>query len=122
MGNDNKENILNLLNRWHSISIKETEALSSGDLESLNSFLKESLQVRSHLEKLLAKTDYSDLGDDILGLLKKLSEIHASLTTELNRGRDELSDRIGNLRKNKTSLNGYKQKKITSPRFMNEHT
>ncbi|MBN2298509.1 MAG: flagellar protein FliT [Deltaproteobacteria bacterium] len=122
MGKDNKEIILTLLNKWRDIAVKEAEALSKGDLEVLGKLTKESLHIRSRLDKLLTGIDSSDMGNDILCIMKEIHEVHTYLTNELSRGRDELSDRIGNIRKNKSSLNGYKQKKVAIPRFMSERT
>jgi len=122
MGKDNKQIILTLLVRWRDIARKQAESLPKGDLDLINHLTKESAHIRSRLDKLLTGIDRKDLGNDILAAMKEISEIHTYLTTELSRGRDELSNRIGKVRKNRASINGYKQKKPAVARFMSERT
>lgn len=122
MGKDHKEIILTLARKWRAILLEETEILSNGNLEKFDKLTKESVQIQARLDDMLSKIDPASLGKEILDLMGELQEHNANLVAELTRGRKELSVRIGTLRKNKTSLKGYKQKKKAAPRFMNERT
>ncbi len=122
MGKDNKKIILNLLHKWRSIIDEETGALSSGDLDHVELLNKKSVSLQAQLDKILADSHAVHMDKEVLDSMQKLHALHSNLIKGLMAGTKKLSEKIGMLRKNKTSLKGYKQQKISAPRFMNERT
>jgi len=122
MGKNHKKIILTLLNKWRSIIVEETGALSNNDLDQFETLNKKSVSIQAQLEEILSTIDTNRVDKEVLGLMEELSALHSGLVTELMQGTKELSEKIGILRKNKTSLKGYKQKKTSTPRFMSGRT
>lgn len=122
MGKDHKEVILTHLNTWRTIAQEEIEALRQGDLERLEKLAAQSAAIQARLDIILSGMDPSTIGREVLGVMNDIHELNSCLVGELGNGSLEISKEMGMLRKNRTSLNGYKQKKRSTPRFMNERT
>ena len=122
MGKDSKKIILNLLNNWRSIIAGQTEALTSGDLDRFANLDRESVSIQAQLDEHLSKRSAVHNDREVLDSLQELHALHSSVVDALIVGTKEISETIGMLRKNKTSLKGYKQHKVSAPRFMSERT
>ena len=122
MGKDSKKIILNLLNTWRSIIVGQTGALSSGDLDRFDLLNRESVSIQTQLDELLSNCDAVRNDTEILDSIQGLHALHSGVVDALIVGTKEISETIGMLRKNKTSLKGYKQQKVSAPRFMSERT
>ena len=122
MGKDSKKIILTLLNKWRSIIVEETGALAGDDLDQFELLNKISVSIQAQLDEMLSNSDTIRMDKEVLDSMQELHALHSGLVDGLIEGTKELSDKIGILRKNKTSLKGYKQQKISAPRFMNERT
>lgn len=122
MGKDHKEVILNLASRWRHLLDEEAEVLARGDLNKLDRLTKKSLQIQVRLEKILTGINRQSLDREIVDLMKVLLDRNEQLTAELSRGRNELLERIGSLRKSKNSVRGYKQTVHAVPRFITGRT
>ena len=122
MGKNHKKNILTCLHDWHSIALQEAKALAAGDMETFEGLNKKSLLIQAKLDNILSNNTSDELEKEILDLMKKIHDLHSKMVEELQQGTKEFSARIGALRKNKVSLNGYKQHPSTMPRFMSERT
>ncbi|HPJ93487.1 MAG TPA: hypothetical protein PLU81_09560 [Deltaproteobacteria bacterium] len=122
MGKDSKKIILNLLNNWRSIIACQTEALTSGDLDRFAQLNRESVSIQAQLDEHLSKRSAVRNDREVLDSLQELHALHSSVVDAFIVGTKEISETIGMLRKNKTSLKGYKQHKVSAPRFMSERT
>ena len=122
MEKDYKQVILTYLHQWHALVRKEAELLAAGDLEEFEILNRKSASIQEKLDNILSKKMPQDLGKEIPDLMKKIHTLQSEIAEELEKGTKELAVRIGALRKNKTSLKGYKQYKPKTPRFMNERT
>ena len=122
MGKDSKKIILSLLNNWRAIIAGQTEALTSGDLDRFANLDRESVSIQAQLDEHLSKRSAVHNDREVLDSLQELHALHSSVVDALIVGTKEISETIGMLRKNKTSLMGYKQHKVSAPRFMSERT
>jgi hypothetical protein len=122
MGENNQENILKHLKEWHSLSLKQREALSQGNLELFEELTKVSVLLQARIDELLSGLRPAKIDRAALNLLKEIRNIQSCLISELKKGTHELSEAIGALRKNKTSLKGYRQTQSPAPHFKNERT
>lgn len=122
MGKDSKENLLKHLKGWHSLSLKQKEALSQGNIEEFEKLTKVSVLLQSRVDELLSGIEHTQIDQPSLHLLKEIKRIQSDLVSELTKGVHELSETIGVLRKNKTSVKGYLGKPKPAPRFKSERT
>jgi hypothetical protein len=122
MGKVSKKIILTLITKWRSLIVGQTDALSKGDLDQFELLNKKSVAIQAQLDKILLNSDTTRMDKEVLDSMQELHALHSGLVDGLIDGTKELSERIGLLRKNKTSLKGYKQQKISVPRFMSERT
>ena len=122
MGKDSKKIILNLLNNWRSIIVCQTEALTSDDLDRFAKLNRESESIQEQLDEHLSTCVAVRDDREVLDSIQALQALHSSVVDALIVGTKEISETIGMLRKNKTSLKGYKQHKVSAPRLMSERT
>ncbi len=84
--------------------------------------MQQSSKIQLHLQEIF-KTSPRVLRDrQIAGLLRELHQDQGSIIEYLKGQTDELAREIATLRRNRTSLGGYKKKKDPSPRFMSKRT
>ena len=122
MGENHKENILKYLKEWLSLSLKQRDALSRGNLDEFEKFTKVSVLLQSRIDELMSRLGPAKIDKPGLNLLKEIQDIQSDLVCRLKEGVSELSETIGVLRKNKTSLKGYRQPQTSPPRFKSERT
>lgn len=122
MGEDNKENIIKSIRQWHALTLKQVQALLDGNLEDFGKLAQISVAFQTRLDNLLSTPAPLKLDKASLGLLKEIQTIQSDLIAELKKGTQEISNAIGTIRKNKTSMKGYRQAKSVTPRFKSERT
>jgi hypothetical protein len=120
MGNHHTETILTLLDAWQKIIDLESEAISEGNFQKLETLVHDSTMLMKRLEKLFSSSDPSVRDKRTLEMIKKIFEQHGKNIQVLQSRTDELKQEIGDLRKNQSSLGGYKQNKVSAPRFKSE--
>ena len=114
--------VLNLLKSWREAICTQVKALQEGNIETLEGFMQQSSKIQLHLQEIF-KTSPRVLRDrQIAGLLRELHQDQGSIIEYLKGQTDELAREIATLRRNRTSLGGYKKKKDPSPRFMSKRT
>lgn len=122
MAEHNPEAALNLLKSWHTVLGRQTEALENGAIEDLEGLMKQSAGIQKRLQDILSSTPQL-LGDrEVASRIRSLHRDHEALIDSIRAQAEELSCQIDTVRKDKTSLGGYKQKKESSPRFMSRRT
>ncbi len=122
MGTDHQKIVLSLLKKWRSLILEQGESLSEGDLEKFERLTRDTSVVQARLDDIFSRLKPAKLDEDTLDLLREIGSRHAELLAELKRGTDDVSNTLGDLRKNRTSLQGYRQTRASGPRFMNERT
>jgi hypothetical protein len=122
MGENNKEKLLKLLREWRSLSLKQKEVLSQRNLEQFEKLTNVSELFQTHINELISHFRPTGIDQTALGMLKEIQSIQSDLVSELKKGVCELSETIRTLRKNKTSMKGYRQVQTQSPRFKSERT
>lgn len=122
MAEHSSEEALNLLNSWQKIISQQAEILAQGDIQGLEGLIRQSVKIQHHLKKILVSSKAMSKDKRIVRLLKDLHAEQGKLIDSLRGQTEELSQKIGELRKNMTSIRGYKQKESQPPRFMNERT
>jgi hypothetical protein len=122
MGTDHQKIVLSLLKKWRSLILEQRESLSEGDLEMFERLTRDTALVQARLDDIFSQLKQARPDKDTIELLREIGSRHAELLTELKKGADEISATLGDLRKNRTSLQGYRQTKASGPRFMNERT
>jgi septal ring factor EnvC (AmiA/AmiB activator) len=120
MADNHPETALNLLRLWREILVKVSAALSRGDLQDLENLLHQTSKILGQLDRALADSRIPK--KDVTKMIKELHQEQEKIITALKTQTEELGHELGILRKNKTSLKGYKQKDAGMPRFMNERT
>ena len=122
MADHHTEEILNLLKQWQSLVNQESDAISKDNIQDVGEMIKQSSLILQRLEHLLGasgSTKQDDLISEMINGLHKQQEIAIQA---LKGQTDTLAQHIGALRRNKTSLMGYKQNKTLPPRFKSERT
>ncbi|MGC9324955.1 MAG: hypothetical protein ACP5G0_09455 [Desulfomonilia bacterium] len=123
MGTDHqKTDLLNCLKAWQGIITKQADAIAHGRLGEFTDLTRQSFAIQARIENLLAHATPSANHRDVLLLLRELSSQHLECVQALKECTDALKGDIARLRKNKTSLMGYKQHASPKPRFMSERT
>lgn len=122
MADHHTEAILNLLNLWQTLVNQESEAISQENIHDLEELIKQSFLIQQRLEHLLGASGSIRQDKLILEMIRDLYKKQEKVMWELQGKTDALTQEIGTLRKNKTSLMGYKQKKTLAPRFKSERT
>lgn len=122
MGTDHQKIILSLLKKWRSLIQEQGTSLSESDVEKFERRTRDTAVVQARLDEIFSRLKSAKLDKETIELLKEIQSSHAGLLTELERGIDEISNTLGDLRKNRTSLKGYRQVEASGPRFMNERT
>jgi len=122
MADHNPETALKLLKSWRIILNKGTEALSQGNIQELERLFQETSKIQQRLSHMFAASNSLVKDKNISIMMRGLHKEQEKLIEALKSQTEELAQEIGTLRKNQTSLNGYKQKNATSPRYMNERT
>ena len=122
MGTDHQKIVLSLLKKWRSLILEQRESLSEGDLEMFERLTRDTALVQARLDDIFSQLKQARPDKDTIELLREIGSRHAELLTELKKGADEISATLGDLRKNRTSLQGYRQTKASGPRFINERT
>jgi hypothetical protein len=120
MGDHNTKTILTLLDAWQKIIDLESGAISDGDFQRLEALVHDSTILQKHLEKLFSSSDSPVHDKKALEMMRKIFEQQGKNIQVLQSKTDELKQEIGDLRKNQSSLGGYKQNKVFTPRFKNE--
>lgn len=120
MGNHNIETITNLLNAWQRIINLESGAISDGDYQKLEALVQDSTVLLKRLEKLFSLSDPAGQDKKTLELMKHIFEQQGKNILVLQGKTEEMKKEIGDLRKNQNSLGGYKQHKVSTPRFKSE--
>ena len=120
MAGHHPETVITLLMTWRDILSKEAQALSQGNLQDLQRFFQETLKIQHRLDKLLAASSLETKKDkNVSTMIRKLLQEQEKFIDSLKTQAQELAQKIGSLKKSKTSLKGYRQKAAASPRFMN---
>lgn len=122
MGTDHQKIVLSLLKKWRSLILEQGTSLSEGDVEKFERLTRDTAVVQARLDDLFSRLKPAKLDKETIELFREIGNRHAELLTELERGTDEISNTLGDLRKNRFSLKGYRQTKAPGPRFMNERT
>jgi flagellin-specific chaperone FliS len=120
MGSDHRETALKLLNIWQKLATLESAAISEGNVQKLEELINQSTSIFQRLETIFS-SGLMEYDKPTLETMKNLYELQNKNLIVLREQTDALSQEIGTLRKNKTSLMGYKQNKAIPPRFKNEH-
>ncbi len=119
MGSHNTETILTLLNTWQNIIDLESGAVSDGDFQKLEVLVRDSVLLMKRLETLFS-SDPAIKDKKALEIMKRIFEKQGKNIQILQNRTEELHREIGDLRKNQSSLGGYRQKKVSAPRFKSE--
>jgi len=122
MGTDHQKIVLSLLKKWQSLIQEQGASLSEGDMEKFERLTRDTAVIQARLDDIFSRQKPAKLNKETIDLLREIGSRHAELLEELKRGVDEISNTLGDLRRTKTSLKGYRQTKATGPRFMNEIT
>jgi len=118
MGDNNTETILTLLNAWQKIIDLESEAISDGDFQKLEKLVHDSTVLLKRLEAFFS--DHAVKDKRTLEMMKRIFKQQGQNIQVLQSRTEELKQEIGDLRRNKTSLGGYRQNKISVPRVKSE--
>ncbi len=122
MAEHRPETALNLLESWQTVLDKQSRAVEEGDVQNLEVLAKESSTIQRQLQKMLSSSSQIPRQRKIADLMRDLHQEQGRLIATLMRQTEELGNEIGTLRRNKTCLGGYKQKKDSPPRFMSKRT
>jgi len=122
MGTDHQEIILRQLKQWRSLILQQGKSLSEGDIDRLEKLAGESAKIQEALDEIFSAHRPEKLDRRSIELLREIGDLQAGLIVELSKGSRELSDALAGLRKNRVSLQGYRQAGTPEPRFMNERT
>lgn len=122
MGTDHKKIILTQLAQWRSLALQQGKSLSEDNLEEFERLTAASAKIQARLDEIFSALKPAKIDRESLSLLQEIRSLQADLIVQLKKGSQELSDVVGNLRKNMTSLQGYRQTGTSGPRFMNERT
>ena len=120
MGNHHTEEILNLLNSWETLINLESGAISEGDIQKLGELVNRSTSILQSLETIFSSSGAVKHDKATQETMKRLYEQQDKNIRVLQEHTDELRQSIGELRKNKSSIKGYKQNQATHTRFKNE--
>ncbi len=122
MGKDHKEDILKCLKDWRALTLKQAGSLLNGDLQEFEKLTKASVAIQNRLDDLITSILPEKPDKESVTLLQEIQKLQAGLLAELKKGAKELSNAIGELRKNTSALKGYHKNTNTSPRFKSERT
>jgi hypothetical protein len=122
MGENHQENLLKCLRQWHDITLKQSDVLSSGDLEQFERLNRVSIVLQNRFQTSLDNLVKPVLSAGDRALLEEISACQSRFIDELKKGADEMSRVIGTLRKNRASLAGYRQNSPALPRYKSERT
>ncbi|MCD6569236.1 MAG: hypothetical protein J7L53_00860 [Deltaproteobacteria bacterium] len=123
MGKDyTKEDLIQDLTKWRSINEQELDALRQGDLPKLEALIDESVPIQVALDQALSEIDLAYINKDAIVIMKEIQDIQETLIKEVQNGCTLLRKSIQKIRQNRTSLNGYRQERVVSPRFLNKRT
>jgi|GEM_PF-1632771 len=118
--NYTKEQLVQDLTKWRSISEQELDALKQKDLSKLNTLIDESAPIQMALNQGLSEIDPAHINNNDIKIMKKIQNVQEIIIKEVQTGASLLKKRIQKLRQNKTSLKGYKRQRLTTPRFLNK--
>ena len=104
------------------MAARELTALSEGRFDELEELIRQAAVIQRELDKHFSVRALSDCSPEVTRNLREIHAMQANILKEMQHGYDLLSERIGTLRRNRSSLAGYKQHKGSSPRFFNRHT
>lgn len=122
MGEDHKEDILKHLKEWLSLSLEQKEAFSRGNLDEFEKLTKVSVLLQSRIDEMISQLGPAKIDKPCITLLNEIQSIQSDLVLMLKGSVSELSETIGALRKNRTSLMGYRQTQAPPPRYKSERT
>ncbi|HVN72305.1 MAG TPA: hypothetical protein VMU10_09835 [Desulfomonilia bacterium] len=122
MADNHPEAALNLIKSWRGILRKEAEALSQGNIPELEKLFQKTTAIQQRLGALFATSKSLVKNKNVTSVVKDLLQEQGDIIESLKEQTEELTKKIGTLRKSKTSLNGYKQKKPPSTHFMSKRT
>jgi len=122
MADHHTEAALILLKSWRTILGMQVKAANEGNIQKLESLIQQSTKIQQQLQKLLFCTPLVLHERKIADTIRDLHQEQGSIIESLKGQTEELAREIGTLRRNKSSLGGYKQKKDSPPRFMSKLT
>jgi len=118
--NYTKERLVQDLTKWRSISKQELDALKQEDLSKLKTLIDESVQIQMALDQGLSEIDPTHINNNDIKIMKEIQNVQETIIKEFQTGPSLLKKRIQKVRQNKTSLKGYKQQRVITPRFLNK--
>ncbi|HOM28730.1 MAG TPA: hypothetical protein PLS81_04660 [Deltaproteobacteria bacterium] len=116
------ETVLSLLESWGSLIEKQEGAIAAGDLDTLESLVRETETIQRRLEEGFSSSNELLSDNRIARLLSSLSERHTLVVNSLSRLCSELASEIKELGRNRSSVGSYKQGARPGPRIMSERT
>jgi hypothetical protein len=122
MGENHKENLTECLKQWHDMTLRQNEVLAAGDLQQFERLNRVSIVLQSRFRNTISHLAPAKLDNREKRLLEEIQELQAVFIEEIKKGCQEVSRTIGTLRKNRTSLKGYRQGPPRAPRFKSERT
>lgn len=122
MGENHKEDLLKCLRQWHDIILKQDEVLAAGDLDQFERLNRVSTVLQSRFGNSLSMMKKPQLDQEERELVENIQAYQNKFIEEIRKGSQEVAKAIGSLRKNKASMNGYRQNASRPPRFKNERT
>ncbi|MEA3223203.1 MAG: hypothetical protein U9P49_08580 [Thermodesulfobacteriota bacterium] len=100
--------------------MQELDALKQKDLSKLNKLVTESVPIQMALDQGLSEIDPAHINNNDIKIMKEIQNVQETIIKEVQTGAFLLKKRIQKLRQTKTSLRGYKQQRVTTPRFLNK--
>ena len=122
MAEHNPEAGLNLLESWRTVLDKQVEALQQEKIQDLEGLMQQSARIQQELQKILSSKPQLLRDRKITDHIRILHHEQGLIIESLKGQTEDLAREIGTLQRNKSSLGGYRQKKVPSPRFMSKRT
>lgn len=114
------EELLKLLKSWQTVVNQESEVISRGDIQNLEKLIQLSSLIQQRVARHFSSSGPKNQDTSTTKLIMDLHTQQGKIIETLREQTESLAQEIGTLRKNKTSLMGYKQNRAMPPRFKNE--
>ncbi|MEA2102739.1 MAG: hypothetical protein U9P80_09265 [Thermodesulfobacteriota bacterium] len=107
--------------QWKKLCLEQVDALSRNELDIIEPIHRQSVSIQIRLDKCISKTGTKALRPRDMEVMKEILCLEQKLESELQTGSQLILEKIGQLRKNRSSIAGYKQPR-TSARLLNKST
>ncbi|HDP23840.1 MAG TPA: hypothetical protein ENN34_00195 [Deltaproteobacteria bacterium] len=113
---------MSCLRSWRQIIRKQARSVEATSLDELRDLTSQASILQARIEEIIGTSAPGTIGEEAITLLGDISAEHAECLRMLQQGTDKLKSDLSRLKKNRASLNGYKQQPSRQPRIMSKLT